>query len=109
MAAKITFAQAKFRILRALYYQRSRKKTMKILLTLKDLASRAEVLLAHHAIGMESMFIGKESVMRPEITCLACEHFISNPTTQKLRKKLANYKHLHMSAAGFKRSTCIVH
>lgn len=38
MAAKITFAQAKFRILRALYYQRSRKKTMKILfrLTLKD-------------------------------------------------------------------------
>ena len=43
------------------------------------------------------MFIGKESVMKPETICLACEHVILNQTNQKLCKKLANYKRLYMS------------
>ena len=56
-----------------------------------------------------SMFIGKESVMKPKTICLACEHVILTQTNQKLCKKLANYKRLYMSVVGFKHSTCIVH
>lgn len=75
-AAKVRFTHSKFRIVHA---QHKQQKPLLFKLALRSLFKISQA----HSL----------------LSCLACEHFISNLTNHELQKKLANQKHRHVLAS----------